>query len=265
MRGGRPPNRMTWCVPPLPRPRTVADAIEAAGQALRGRKLHEAERLARYVLKTNAANVEAARILGHSLLQQGRFAEAASVLQKPARRSKSAELEALRARTLAKAGRTADAISLEVAITRGRRFRSPSCNWRSCSTMMRRSLAPRACSTRVSRCARAIRSCSWDSATIICAGATALRPAACSPRCREPARSGETHSSRSPARCRWMASIWRPRSSTRGLFLKEPWDGVSRIALAKCPHEAGRREAGAAQLRAVVRGEPRLWGLVAPA
>ncbi|WP_197422701.1 MULTISPECIES: tetratricopeptide repeat protein [unclassified Phenylobacterium] len=48
-------------------------------------------------------------------------------------------------------------------------------------------------------------------------------------------------------------------------LLEEPWDGVSRIALAKCLLEAGRREAGEAQLRAVVRGEPRLWGLAATA
>lgn len=101
------------------RPSTLAEALDGAAAALRGRRFAEAERLAGYVLKSNPAHADAAQILGQALLQQGRPAEVVAPLKRAARRNADPVIETLLARALAELGRETEAVDvLQTAVTR---------------------------------------------------------------------------------------------------------------------------------------------------
>jgi tetratricopeptide (TPR) repeat protein len=91
-------------------PTAVSRALEQALFALGAQRHDEAERLARRVLASSPDNVVAAQVLGHTLLQQGRAAEAVDPLQTAARISNDPAIETLLARALAAAGRRDEAI-----------------------------------------------------------------------------------------------------------------------------------------------------------
>ncbi|MFL5298334.1 MAG: tetratricopeptide repeat protein [Phenylobacterium sp.] len=106
-------------ISPRERPRTIAEALEAAAAALRTGRGDEAERLAAYVLKSSRGSVPAARMLGQALLIQDRPEEAVAPLERAARGTDDPETETLLARALSRAGRIADAIArLERATAR---------------------------------------------------------------------------------------------------------------------------------------------------
>jgi len=91
-------------------PTSVSQALEEALFAFGAQRPDEAERLARYVLASRPDNVVAAQVLGHTLLQRGRAAEAIDPLQTAARGSSDPAIETLLARALAAAGRSDEAI-----------------------------------------------------------------------------------------------------------------------------------------------------------
>jgi predicted Zn-dependent protease len=257
---------MTRRVPQLPRPRTVADAIEAAGQALRERRLDEAERLARDVLKSNRAHVDAARILGHVLVQQGRFDEAVEALRHPARRSRSAELEALQAHALTKASRKAEAVTvLLTAITRQTPF--PLAFVQLAELLDEDDAAAEA--ARVLNAGLAL--CPKEPVLSMGLGYHHLRwgDRAAARRCFADVHAA--HADRTDAILALAGVLAQDGEHMAAAALYErallqaPQDGLSRIALAKCLLEGGRSNAGETQLRAAVRQDPRLWGLAASA
>lgn len=71
---------------------------------------HEAEHLAGEVLKANRGNLRAAQLLGHALLMQSRAAEAATALEKSARRSDDPTTKTLYAAALAQSGFSEEAL-----------------------------------------------------------------------------------------------------------------------------------------------------------
>jgi tetratricopeptide (TPR) repeat protein len=251
---------------PLPRPRTVADAIETAGQALHERRLDEAERLARYVLRSNAANVDAVRILGHCLLQQGRFAEAADALQRPAQRTRSPELEALQARALAKSSRRGEAVALlQMAVTRRPPF-----------PLAFLQLAElhdeeEAISTAAGVLEEGLALCPGEPILLMGLGYHHLRWGDRAAARRHFAAVHQLQPDRTDALLALAQVLGQEGEHAAAAALYEralvhqPWDGLSRIALAKCLLELGRRQEGEAQLRTAVRVDPRLWGLASSA
>lgn len=257
---------MTQRIPPLPRPRTVADAVEAAGQALREHRLDEAERLARYVLKSNGAHVDAARILGYSLVKQGRFGEAVEALKHPARRSQSSELEALQARALTKASRKEEAVAvLRRAITRRPPF---SLAFVQLAELLDEEDAA-AEAADVLKAGLAI--CPGDTILSMGLGYHHLHwgERAAARRC-----FADVHAAHPQRRDAMLALAGVLAQDGEHLaaaalyeraLLEAPQDGLSRIALARCLLEADRRSAGEVQLRVAVRNDPRLWGLAASA
>ncbi len=101
------------------RPTPVDEALARAGQALQARRPDEAERLAGEVLRSNRTNTRAAQLLGQALLMQDRAAEAIEPLQRAARHTEDPATDVLLARALAGAGRGAEATDrLRLAITR---------------------------------------------------------------------------------------------------------------------------------------------------
>jgi predicted Zn-dependent protease len=91
-------------------PGTLAQSLEDALFAFGAQRLDEAERLARYVLASRPDNITAAQVLGHTLLQRGRPADAIDALQTAALASDDPAIETLLARALAAAGRRDEAI-----------------------------------------------------------------------------------------------------------------------------------------------------------
>jgi tetratricopeptide (TPR) repeat protein len=100
--------------PPRPlipeRPSSSNQALESAVFALRMQRPNEAERLAEGVLKSNRANVLAAEVLGRALLMQNRADEAIVPLERAARRSDSPAIETLLAAAYAASGRNDEAL-----------------------------------------------------------------------------------------------------------------------------------------------------------
>lgn len=101
-------------------PSKVSQALEQALFAFGAQRLDEAERFARQVLASSPDNVMAAQVLGHTLLQRGRAADAIDPLQTAARRSNDPAIETLLARALAAAGRRHEAID-QLRLTTARR------------------------------------------------------------------------------------------------------------------------------------------------
>jgi tetratricopeptide (TPR) repeat protein len=91
-------------------PGAIDKALGEAMAAFRMRRHAEAERLAREVLEVDRRNALAAQVLGHTLLELGRPAEAIDPLQTTARATGDAAVETLLARALAGAGRSAEAL-----------------------------------------------------------------------------------------------------------------------------------------------------------
>ncbi len=110
--------------PPLPSaarraPSASELALQDAAAAIQAGRPAEAERLAAEVLKANAGNVAAMRLLGSALLMQGRGAEAIAPLQRAVRQSRDAGAETWLAMALRQAGREDEARErLERAVKR---------------------------------------------------------------------------------------------------------------------------------------------------
>lgn len=75
------------------RQRGQAEALQQAAFALQSRRPLDAERIARDILKANAAQPDAAMFLGYALLMQERLDEAVAPLEKAARASSNPEIE----------------------------------------------------------------------------------------------------------------------------------------------------------------------------
>jgi tetratricopeptide (TPR) repeat protein len=86
------------------------EGLEQARFALDTNRPADAERLAADILKANAGNREAAKILGYALIMLGRVDEAVAVLERAARGSHDPELETQLAIALRRCGRLDDAI-----------------------------------------------------------------------------------------------------------------------------------------------------------
>jgi tetratricopeptide (TPR) repeat protein len=100
-----------------PSPRN--EALEQAKFALDTGRPSDAERIAADLLKANAGNREAAKLLGYALIMQKRVDEAVAVLERAARGSHDAELETQLAIALQRVGRMDDALqSLSRAVKR---------------------------------------------------------------------------------------------------------------------------------------------------
>ena len=105
--------------PDIARTGTVAQALEAAAQAMRAGRPEEAERLAATVVKSDRGNLAAAHLLASALMMQERAGEAVDLLRKAARRSQDPAIETLLAQAFAAAGRADKALAaLRQAITR---------------------------------------------------------------------------------------------------------------------------------------------------
>jgi len=86
------------------RQRAHAEALQRANLAIQNDRPADAERLAGEILKANAGQLEATKILGYALLMQGRAEEALAPLEKAARTSRDPEVETLLAIALRQAG-----------------------------------------------------------------------------------------------------------------------------------------------------------------
>lgn len=233
---------------------------------MREQRLDEAERLARNVLKSNGANVDAARLLGYALVQQGRFAEAVEALRHPARRSRSSELEALQARALTKASRKAEAVAvLQTAITRQAPFPLA---FVQLAELLDEDDADAEAADVLNT---GLGLCPGEPVLSMGLGYHHLRwgERAAARRCFADVHTA--HPDRTDAMLALAGVLAQDGEHLAAaalyekVLLQAPQDGLSRIALAKCLLEAGRRSAGEAQLRVAVRQDPRLWGLAAAA
>jgi tetratricopeptide (TPR) repeat protein len=98
---------------------TRNEALEQAKYALDTGRPADAERIAADILRANAGNRDAAKLLGYALIMLDRIDEAIAVLERAARGSHDAELETQLGIALRRRGRVDDAIrSLERAIKR---------------------------------------------------------------------------------------------------------------------------------------------------
>jgi len=86
------------------RERAQAQALQQAQLALDNNRPADAERLAREILRANAGQLQATKILGYALLMQDRAAEAIAPLEKAARTSRDPEAETQLAIALRHAG-----------------------------------------------------------------------------------------------------------------------------------------------------------------
>jgi tetratricopeptide (TPR) repeat protein len=93
-------------------PSSHTEALAQAKFALNTGRPADAERIAGELLKANAGNREAAKLLGRALLMLNRFDEAAAVLERAARGSHDAELETQLGIALLRMRRTEDAIEM---------------------------------------------------------------------------------------------------------------------------------------------------------
>ena len=75
------------------RQRAQAEALRRATLAIQDRRALDAERIAGELLKANAGNVEAIKILGYALMMQERAEEAVAPLEKAARATRNPEIE----------------------------------------------------------------------------------------------------------------------------------------------------------------------------
>lgn len=106
-------------LPNQERPGSIDEALRAAALALRTQRAPDAERLIREVLKSDARNALAAKMLGQALLMQGRPHQAVDPLRAATRGAGDPETETLLGRALAGAGRAKDALEpLRRAISR---------------------------------------------------------------------------------------------------------------------------------------------------
>jgi len=94
-----------------PNDAAVAEALRHARYALETGQPVEAERLAADVLKADAGNREAAKVLGYALMMLGRNAEAVTVLDKAAQSGRDPEAGTAYAIALRQAGRVDDAVA----------------------------------------------------------------------------------------------------------------------------------------------------------
>lgn len=93
-------------------PNPISAALDEAVAALRAGAPREAERLAHGVLKSNWGNALAARILGEALLVQRRAAEASTILERAARRSRDPGSELWLAHAMFAQDRGAEAVEV---------------------------------------------------------------------------------------------------------------------------------------------------------
>jgi tetratricopeptide (TPR) repeat protein len=88
----------------------VGDLLEHALFALNGQRPHEAERIARDILKRDARNARALQIFGVALLMQGRAEDAVAPLESAAGSRRDAEIETQLAVALRQSGRHGEAL-----------------------------------------------------------------------------------------------------------------------------------------------------------
>lgn len=101
------------------RQRAQAEALQWAAIAIQNGLPQDAERVARDVLKADAASVEGAKLLGYALMLQDRADEAVAPLEKAARASRNPAIETQLSIALRHVGKTDKAlIWLKRAVTR---------------------------------------------------------------------------------------------------------------------------------------------------
>jgi Flp pilus assembly protein TadD len=88
-----------------------AQALQQGVSALRARQFAQAEQIAAGILKSNRTDRNAALLLAHALMGQGRGGEAIAPLEKIARRGDDGEVETLLGALLCGAERVADGIA----------------------------------------------------------------------------------------------------------------------------------------------------------
>lgn len=248
------------------RPARTPDAadttLDAAVHALRSHRPEEAERLASGVLEASRGNVRAAQVLGQALVLQGRPGEAIAVLEKAARRRPDPVSETLLGRALALADRQ------EEALARLKR-----------ATGMRpvHAAAFLELGERLGELGRFDEAAEvFEQGLALTKGAVVLLLGRAHLQLKRRDITGalavfEQAYAAAPERADVLAGLAAARmlggepALAADLYRRaveaQPADGQSRINLAKCLLELGRREEGEAALRAAATAAPRLSGL----